>query len=93
MADKRNTTNQPRKGGPVRRIVQPTDDGYEVVAPKAQRASATTRTEKQAYDRAKEIVTNLGGGEVTIKDARGRIVNSNTVGGGNDPHPPKDKKH
>lgn len=94
MADKKNTSNSPRKGGPERRIVQPSPEGgYEVIKPHHERASAKAPTEKQAYERAKEIVTNLGGGEVTIKDQKGHIKNSNTVGGGNDPNPPKDKKH
>lgn len=94
MAEKKNTTNSPHKGGPERRIVQPSQEGgYEVVKPHHERASAKAPTEKQAYEKAKQIVTNLGGGEVTTKDDKGRIINSNTVGGGNDPHPPKDKKH
>lgn len=89
------TTNSPHKGGPVRRIVEPNSggDGYRVVAPHAKQASALEPTKKAAADRAKEIVTNLGGGEVTFKDDKGKIVNSNTVGHGNDPHPPKDKRH
>ena len=89
-----NTHNSPNKGGPVRRIVEPNaQGGYRVVAPHAQRASAVEPTKKAAADRAKEIVTNLGGGEVTFKDEHGKIVNSNTVGGGNDPYPPRDTKH
>lgn len=87
------TTNSPRRGGPERRIVQPTADGYEVVKPHHERASATAPTKAAAAKRAKEIVTNLGGGEVTFKDEKGRIVDSDTVGGGNDPNPPRDRKH
>ena len=86
-----------RGGGaskPVRRIVAPRKEGgYEVKAPKAQRASAIEPTKRQAGQRAKQIVTNLGGGEVTYKDKKGRIVDSDTVGGGNDPFPPRDKRH
>lgn len=87
--------SSPRKGGPVRRIVEPNTkgDGYRVVAPKAKQASAVEPTQRAAGKRATEIVTNLGGGEVTYKDAKGRIVDSDTVGGGNDPNPPRDKKH
>ena len=88
------TSHTPHKGGPTRRIVEPNEGGgYRVVAPKAQRASAIEPTKKAAGQRAKEIVTNLGGGEVTYKNDRGRIVDSDTVGHGNDPNPPKDKKH
>ena len=53
----------------------------------------TYRTERAAFKKAEPIVTNLGGGEVTIKNDKGKIINSNTVGGGDDPDPPKDKKH
>lgn len=94
-SSRKTTTNSPRKGGPVRRIVQPIKDGkgYKVIAPKAERASAIEPTKKAAGARAKEIVTKLGGGEVTYKDDKGRIVDSDTVGKGNDPNPPKDKRH
>jgi hypothetical protein len=81
---------------PTRRIVSPRKEGgYEVKAPHAERASAIKPTKKAAGQRAKakEIVTNLGGGEVTYKDDKGRIVDSDTGGGGHDPHPPVDKKH
>jgi hypothetical protein len=87
------TTNSPRKGGPERRIVQNTDDGYEVVKPHHQRASAVTDTKAAAEKRAKEIVKNRGGGEVTVKNSAGKIDDSDTVGAGNDPHPPVDTKH
>jgi hypothetical protein len=92
---RKTTTNSPRKEGPERRIVEPVKEGkgYKVVAPHAERASAVEPTKKAAADRAKQIVENLGGGEVTFKDEKGRITNSNTVGRGNDPHPPKDKRH
>lgn len=83
-----------RQSNPVRRIVRPRPEGgYEVKSPKAQRASAVEPTKKAAAKRAKEIVTNLGGGEVKFADERGRIVDSDTVGGGNDPFPPRDRKH
>ncbi len=42
--------------------------------------------------RAGEIVSNAGGGEVRIHRPKGQIRNSNTVGGGNDPFPPRDTK-
>ena len=79
---------------PVRRIVSPDPDGgYRVDAPGSQRASAKEPTKRAAGQRAKEIVTNLGGGEVTFRNDKGQIENSNTVGGGNDPFPPRDKRH
>lgn len=82
------------KSKPERRIVQPNKErgGWDVVKPKAQRASAHTKTQAQAAARAKQIVENRGGGEVTIKGADGKIRNSNTTPKGNDPNPPKDKR-
>lgn len=46
----------------------------------------------EAINRAREIVTNLGGGEVVIHRPDGTIRDSDTVGGGNDPNPPTDRK-
>jgi len=79
---------------PVRRIVQPTQDNrWEVKAPGADRASSTHDTQRQAEQKAKQIVKNLGGGDVTIKGTDGRIRDSDTVPRGNDPNPPRDKRH
>ena len=69
------------------------EGGYEVKAPGAKRASAVEPTKRAAGARAKEIVVNKGGGEVTYRDDHGRIVDSDTVGGGNDPNPQRDMKH
>lgn len=85
-----------RGGGskPTRRFVTPRKDGgYAVEGPKSKRASSIEPTKKAAEKRAKEIVQNLGGGEVTFKDKQGRIIDSDTVRPGNDPNPPKDTKH
>jgi hypothetical protein len=86
------------KGGsgskPTRRIVSPKPDGgYRIDAPGAERASATASTKREAGQRAKQIVSNLGGGEVTYRDKRGRIEDSDTVKPGRDPFPPRDKRH
>ena len=79
---------------PTRRIVQPTPDKHwEVKAPGADRASSRHDTQGQAEKRAKEIVKNLGGGEVTIKGRNGKIRDSDTVPPGNDPNPPRDTRH
>jgi hypothetical protein len=66
--------------------------GWDVKAPGASRASAHTRTQAEAVKKANTIVSNAGGGEVRIHGTNGQIRNSNTVGGGNDPHPPRDTK-
>ena len=64
-----------------------------MTAPGAERASARTRTQREGEGRAKEIVRNLGGGEVQIRGRDGRIRDSDTVAPGNDPNPPKDTRH
>jgi hypothetical protein len=68
------------KSGPERRIVQKRPDGlWEAVKPHHQRASAITETQRQAEDRARKILRNLGGGELTTKDRHGRIRQSDSV--------------
>jgi hypothetical protein len=56
------------------------------------RASAHLDTQLAAQDRAREIIGNLGGGEVVIHGRDGRIRDSDTVAPGNDPNPPRDTK-
>ena len=68
-------------------------DGWAVKKPHAGRASALFDTEIEAEQRAKEIVGNLGGGEVRIQGRDGRWRDSDTVPPGNDPFPPRDMKH
>lgn len=75
------------------RFVVKREAGWAVEKPDAERASAVTRTQAEAEKRAKEIVHNLGGGEVRVQNRRGRWRDSDTVAPGNDPNPPKDKKH
>lgn len=59
----------------------------------AERSSDVFDTQAEAERRAKDIVKNLGGGEVRIQGRDGKWRDSDTVAPGNDPHPPKDKKH
>lgn len=75
-----------------RHVVPNSNGGWDVRKPGASRASAHTDTQKQAIDRAKEIVGNAGGGEVRIHGQRGQFRNSDTVKPGNDPFPPRDNK-
>jgi hypothetical protein len=78
---------------PNRRIVQQRSDGdWEVKAPGASRASAIEATQGAAIDRAREILTHIGGGELTIKGQDGRIRDSDTVPPAHDPDPPRDRK-
>jgi len=81
------------KSGPTRRMVQQRPDKrWEVVKLDHSRASAVTNTKREAQERAREIVRNLGGGEVTSKGRDGKIQDSDTVPHGNDPFPPRDEK-
>lgn len=75
------------------RFVVKREDGWAVQKPRAERASVVTRTQAEAERRAKEIVRNLGGGEVRVQNRQGKWRDSDTVAPGNDPNPPKDKKH
>lgn len=51
-----------------RYVVKDPDGGWNVKAANAKRASAHTKTQAQAEQRAKEIVENLGGGEVRVQN-------------------------
>ena len=79
---------------PNRRHVVPNPKGgWDVKAPGAKRSSGHYNTQREAEARAKEILSNIGGGEATIHGKDGRIRDSDTVAPGNDPNPPKDTKH
>lgn len=68
-------------------------DQWAVKRPGAERVSGLFDRQGDAERRAKEIVTNKGGGEVRIQGRDGHWRDSDTMPGGNDPHPPKDRKH
>ena len=67
--------------------------GWAVQSPGGNRASSVHDTQREAIESAKDIVRNLGGGEVRIQDRSGRWRDSDTVAPGNDPFPPRDKKN
>lgn len=67
-----------------RNVVPNPDGGWDVTGGGA-RASAHTDTQAEAVTRAKEIVGNQGGGEVSISGRDGRIRAKDTVAPGNDP--------
>lgn len=46
-----------------------------------ERASQHVATKAEAVTRAREIITNLGGGELRIKNERGHFINSDTSTG------------
>ena len=76
-----------------RHVVKNRGGGWDVKKPGASRASAHAPTQAAAERRAKQIVKNEGGGEVRIHRPNGEIRDSDTVAPGNDPFPPRDRKH
>lgn len=50
-----------------------------------------TQAAAMASGRAKLV--NAGGGELTVMGRNGRIRSKDTLGGGNDPNPPRDREH
>lgn len=75
------------------RHVVETDDGRWAVRDEgSERASGIFGTQKEAQDRAREILRNSGGGEIVTHGRDGKIRDSDTVPPGNDPFPPRDKK-
>lgn len=57
------------------------------------RVSGYEDTQAEAEAKAKDLSANSGGGEVRIHGLDGKIRDSDTVKPGNDPFPPRDKKH
>lgn len=76
-----------------RHVVSRPSGGWAVKAPGSTRVSSTHSTQAAAEARAKQIVGNLGGGEVVIHNRQGVIRDSDTVRPGNDPNPPRDTVH
>lgn len=75
-----------------RAVVPNPAGGWDVVKPEAQRASSHHRKQANAISRGRQIVHNLGGGELRIHGSNGRIRDSDTIAPGNDPNPPRDRR-
>ncbi len=75
------------------RYVTKHEKGWAVQSPNGKRAGSVHRTQREAEKAAKQTVANLGGGEVRIQGRDGRWRDSDTVPPGNDPNPPRDRKH
>jgi hypothetical protein len=73
-----------RSGNNNDRYVQPNKErgGWDIVKELHKQASAHTETKEQAIDRARQIIKNLGGGELRIKNERGQLIESNTIKAG-----------
>lgn len=74
-------------------VVQGKNGGWDTKRDNAERASAHADTQREAEKDAKRFSSNSGGGEVRIHGLDGKIRDSDTVPPGNDPNPPKDKRH
>lgn len=82
-----------RSGGLEARTRSETFRPEPPTAVQSPRASSHHDTQSQAEKRAKEIVSNLGGGEVRVQRRGGGFRDSDTVPKGKDPNPPKDQRH
>jgi len=61
-------------------VVPNPSGGWDVKADRGERASSHHDTQEQAYDAARRLAENAGGGEVRIHGEDGRIRQSNTIG-------------
>ncbi len=59
----------------------------------ATRPSSVHNTQREAVDAGRRMLTNQGGGELTVKGRDGQIRSKDTIPPGNDPNPPKDTEH
>lgn len=75
-----------------RHVVRNPEGCWHVVKPGTDQGKPAPRRQREAIDRAREIVHNSGGGEVVIHGRDGRTRDSDTVAPGNDPNPPRDRK-
>jgi uncharacterized protein YegP (UPF0339 family) len=80
---------QPGRQRTARHVVPNRDGGWDVQAPNGKRASVRTNTQREAIDRAREIISNSGGGELVIHNRDGRIRERDVINAASDPHPPK----
>jgi hypothetical protein len=71
------------KGNDSDRYVQPNKErgGWDIVKEGHARVSAHTRTKADAVKRARQIISNQGGGELRIKNEQGRFIDSDTIRG------------
>ncbi|RBL98943.1 hypothetical protein C1H84_16980 [Glutamicibacter soli] len=65
--------------------VYQTNNGWAIKGQNNSRVSGYMDTQAQAYDRARKIVANNGGGDISIHGRNGQIREKNTIPNGNDP--------
>lgn len=68
-----------------RHVVPDPKGGWNVTKPGASRASVHTDTQAQAIDRARTIIGNDGGGDMSIHGRNGAVRAKDTIAPGNDP--------
>ena len=71
-------------------VVRHPDGGWAIRREGSKRSSSRHPTQQKAIDQARNIARGIGG-EVVIHGRNGRIRDKDSYG--NDPHPPKDRKH
>ena len=59
----------------------------------ASRAASAHDTQAEAVERAREMLRNAGGGDLTTKGVNGMIRSKDTIAPGSDPCPPRDTEH
>jgi hypothetical protein len=59
----------------------------------ADRASSLHETQAEAWNAAREMLKNQGGGELTVQGLHGKFRSKDTIAPGNDPNPPRDREH
>lgn len=75
------------------RYVTKHPDGWAVKRGGVAKPESVHSRQSDAERQAKDTVSRLGGGEVRIQGKDGRWRDSDTVKPGNDPYPPRDRKH
>lgn len=63
-------------------------DGWAVKAGNSQQASSVHDTQAAAIDRARQIISNNGGGEMIVQGVNGQFRQKDTIPNGNDDFPP-----
>lgn len=79
--------------GRDRTVYKSPDGSWKNKRDDSNRPSSKHETQKDAVDKAKDMLKNQGGGELKIKGLDGKIRSKDTISPGNDPNPPKDKEH
>lgn len=74
-----------------RDVVSDAHGGWDVRVRGSSRVSSHHATKADAVRRAREIVSNAGGGEVIVHGRDGRIQAKDTIASGNDTFPPRDR--